>query len=97
MSEEETRDHSAVDDMIETHRLQIRQMKAANWLMHEQVVEEIAKRLACSVQTVQDALFQLSIETDQRPVIVLDHIYQFLQVLTSYQDKEVNNAKSSKD
>ncbi len=79
---------SALDDMIETHRLEIRQVKAANWLMHEQAVEEIAKRLACSVQTVQDALYQVSVETDQKPVLVLDHIFQFLQTLATYQEKE---------
>lgn len=79
---------SALDDMIETHRLEVRQIKAANWRMHEQVLAEVAKRLVCSVQIAQDALYQVSIETDQRPVIVLDHIYQFLQTLATFQDQE---------
>ena len=79
---------SALDDMIETHRLEIRQIKAANWQMHEQVLEEVAKRLACPVQAVQDVLHQVCIETDQKPVIVLDHVHQFLQTLATYQEKE---------
>jgi hypothetical protein len=88
MNEEETRDHSALDDMIETHRLEIRLAKAANWQMYEQALEEIAKRLDCSVQTAQDVLHQVSIETGQKPIAILDNVHQFLQVLTSYQGKE---------
>jgi hypothetical protein len=79
---------SALDDMIETHRLEIRQIKAANWLMYEQALEGIAKRLACPVQMAQDVLHQVSIETGRKPIDILDAVNDFLQTLATYQDKE---------
>ncbi len=79
---------STIDDMIETRRLEVSQIKEANWHIYEQILEEVAKSLACSVQTAQDVLHQLSIESGQKPIVILDAVNDFLQTLAKYRDKE---------
>lgn len=79
---------SALDDMIATHLTEVRLAKKANWQLSGQTTEMVAQRLGCPVQTVKDVLYQVSIETGQKPVVILDALYEFFQILASYQDNE---------
>ena len=79
---------SALDDLIETHLTEVRSIKKANRHLHERAVAVVAQRLGCPVQAVKEALYQVSIQRAQKPVEILDALYDVLAALAEQKDTE---------